>query len=315
MKTIENWIISLYKKCPLWLQDIGLNVAYCMHLEPHHGYVKEVLDYWEDKDPEDPELAKALNYLQATKNWNFLPGEYEKKYRRLNVDVRKDTDGFPFVIADGKKLYFPKTFGVSWAVGYYRFLIREQDPESPHCYFADEFPPPLPGSNAVLLDIGAAEAFLSLQYIDRIKHAFIFECNDEWIEALHKTFEPYQDKVTIVQKFVSNSNDNNCIRLDDFIRNSHEINGFNERFLVKMDVEGAESKALKGCMELIRNKHSRFAVCTYHKPNDAKEFDSLFTRMGYNTKFSKNYALYGGGEFGTPSFRKGIIRAWCDSPE
>lgn len=117
-------------------------------------------------------------------------------------------------------------------------------------------------------------------------------------------------KVTIVQKYVSDVDVDDQIRLDSYIRNCREIDGFNERFIVKMDIEGAEAKALRGCEELLCCKRSRFVVCTYHKPGDAEEFNHLFKGMGYQTKFSKNYMLFGGEGYGKPSFRKGVIRAW-----
>lgn len=304
-------LIDIYQKCPLWLQDIFFKTARLAHIEPQHEFVRMVLDDWKGRQPEDPELAEALVYLKTTKCWTAFPGKYTEKYRALKINADKSEDGFPFVLVDRKKLYFPKRFGKAWSAGYFRALISEQDPDSPHRYFSDSFPPPgIHNHGDILLDIGAAEAIVSLQYIDQVKHVFIFECEEEWIEVLNKTFYLYKDKVTIVQKYVSDINGNNQIRLDDYIRNCRQIDGFNERFIVKMDIEGAEAKALRGCEELLRCKRSRFVVCTYHKPDDAQEFDHLFKEAGYQTEFSKNYMLYGGEGYGEPSFRKGVVRAW-----
>ena len=83
----------------------------------------------------------------------------------------------------------------------------EQDHRSPHRYFdhIEEF------KDKVLLDVGAAEGILSLMAIEQVKHVYLFECSEDWIDALNKTFEPWKDKVTIIKKFVSDKDDENNV--------------------------------------------------------------------------------------------------------
>ena len=70
----------------------------------------------------------------------------------------------------------------------------------------------------VLADFGAAEGNFTLAVIDRIKKAYLFEYDPEWIEALRLTFKPWQDKVEIVPKFVSDKNDNKHCSGDVFFK-------------------------------------------------------------------------------------------------
>ena len=77
----------------------------------------------------------------------------------------------------------------------YRGLLIEQDKRSAHRY-VDSYEE-LKGKT--LLDIGAAEAIFTLDTIECIDHAYLFECDESWIEALEATFAPYKEKITIVR--------------------------------------------------------------------------------------------------------------------
>ena len=86
-----------------------------------------------------------------------------------------------------------------------------------------------------LLDIGAAEAVFTLDTIDYIDRAYLFECDEAWIEALEATFAPWNDKIMIVRKYVSDVDDDNNITLDTFFQD--EGRPIDNLFL-KMDIEG-----------------------------------------------------------------------------
>jgi hypothetical protein len=60
----------------------------------------------------------------------------------------------------------------------------------------------------------------------------LFEANTGWIEALNATFAAYQEKIVIVNKFVSNEGD--CVSLDTYFQQQEKPT------LLKMDVEGYE---------------------------------------------------------------------------
>ena len=88
---------------------------------------------------------------------------------------------------------------ISTAEAAYKGLLIEQDRRSAHRYVGSY--EELRGKT--LLDIGAAEAIFTLDTIEYINHAYLFECDEAWVEALNATFTPWKDKITIVRKYVS----------------------------------------------------------------------------------------------------------------
>jgi len=68
------------------------------------------------------------------------------------------------------------------------------------------------------------------------------------------------------------------ISLDDFFQNEPHIPTF-----IKMDIEGAEKKALLGTQNIIRTYRPKLAICVYHKIEDVYELTELINSMnGYN---------------------------------
>ena len=55
---------------------------------------------------------------------------------------------------------------------------------------------------------------------------------------------------------------------------------------IKMDIEGSEQEALKGCRKIIRDFHPKLAICVYHKPEDLYEIPVLIKKL------NPDYKLY-----------------------
>ena len=169
----------------------------------------------------------------------------------------------------------------------------EQDASSPHRYFEENEVL----ENEVVFDCGGAEGNFVLEIIDKIDKAVIFECDQEWVEALKKTFEPFKEKVLIVDKFVGNG-----------MKGTASLDSVAEQFhlypsIIKMDIEGAEVDALDGIAELMHTASNlKLYVCTYHRADDE---DAIISKLsdGFEIQQSKGYMFY------KNSFRKAVVRA------
>lgn len=69
--------------------------------------------------------------------------------------------------------------------------------------------------------------------------------------------------------------------------------------LVKMDIEGAEMKALKGAEKVIENAAPEFAIATYHTDEDGKKtcfrVEEILKNRGYSTEtgYKRHLTTYG----------------------
>lgn len=235
---------------------------------------------------------------QAYMDWansirSSYPYLWTKEYRDNNYLEEIDQKiGLPYVNHNGKKLYY-KRDSMGNLPSSYKALLIEQDPRSAHRYVTSYNE--LKGKT--LLDIGAAEAIFTLDTIELIKHAYLFECDEAWIEALNATFAPWKEKITIVRKYVSDVDDANNITIDTFLKNKPAENIF-----LKMDIEGYEGKALRGAEQTIHKTTTSGSVCIYHRKEDAVSIPALLKYYSKQTEIQSGY-LYMGREM-----RKAIVR-------
>jgi hypothetical protein len=206
------------------------------------------------------------------------------------------------VLHDGKKMFFPPDWSDFKIQASYSALLREQNIKSPHRYETDEF---CVREGDIIVDCGAAEGIWALSSVEKAKKIYLFECEEVWINALKKTFEPWKDKVEIVDKFVSDKNAPGCVTLDDVLGDE----GAN---FIKADIEGAEVSMLLGAEKTLKaRRNMRLSLCTYHQQNDAHDLNAILTKHGFSTSFSHGYMLfiYDEKPLEAPYLRRGIIRA------
>ena len=60
---------------------------------------------------------------------------------------------------------------------------------------------------------------------------------------------------------------------------------------IKMDIEGAEQEALKGCRKIIQTYKPKLAICIYHKPEDLYEIPIMIKEINPEYKlYVRQYA-------------------------
>lgn len=267
----------------------------------------KMLHYFKNNNPK--EYQNEMNYLDKTGTLTPFP------YNRTDKEAGNVITGFdrkkkmPFVFHKDKKLYFPKHYNMEQAkYGYLNLIVNDNLLEekfwekTPHQYTTETF---FVKDEDIVLDIGASEGIFLLDVVDRIKKGFIFEPDKIWLKALKATFEPFKEKVTIINKFASNKDSSNELTIDSCLKNE------DENIFIKIDVEGNENLVLSGSKSVLTRKNDiRVVCCTYHKHDDANLFENFFNDLNYHTEFSDGYMLFFyDSNIKPPYFRKGLIRA------
>ncbi|WP_256010687.1 FkbM family methyltransferase [Desertivirga xinjiangensis] len=262
-----------------------------------------ILNYYRDNQSADPEMAEAVEYLKSHPLKTFF-GRFVDKYRYDTIIVSRDaSNGLYWVNHDGKRLYFKRSYNVTTIKMLYNGLLMEQDPMSPHSYTDSVFNV---SQGDFVIDVGAAEGIFTLNNIDKVQKAFLFERDPEWLEALEATFEPWKNKVKVICKFVSDVDDEERVSIDVFAAEEQCKIDF-----VKVDVEGAEEQVLQGMENTMRTVHPKIALCTYHKQDDFNKFSSYLSRLSYHISTTPGVMYFNSRSelLKPPFFRKGLIRA------
>lgn len=244
---------------------------------------------------------KEIDYLKEN-GLVIFPYPFEKKYRTKEVKVEY-LEGFPYVDYFGKDMFFQKSHSTNHVQHYFNSILLEQDLDSPHRYCSDIF---TVKESDTILDLGVAEGNFSLYYVEKARKIYLFESSKRWIEALEKSFNPFLSKVEIINKEVADSSTELKIALDDL----QELQ--NQSLFVKIDVDGAERSVLSGMRNLLEKAANiKVAICTYHRQEDATEFEIFFKNLGFETEFTPGFMLfYHDKKLKPPYFRKGVLRAW-----
>lgn len=255
------------------------------------------------KDTSNEEIRDILCYLEnhPLQVFNY---EFTSKYSNRNYDILYDKQVKLFyTLFEDKRMYFARKFDSEEKVNdYYRQIMLEQDIESPHRYLYEVFQV---DSNSVVVDAGVAEGNFALSIIDKVKKIYLFESDPDWIEALKYTFEPYGNKVVIVNKYLSNFVDASTVSIDAFV--SEEQVDF-----MKLDIEGEEYYALEGARNTISSSNKmKCAVCTYHKEFDYIALSGLLRELGFDVETSKGYMWFPYDRdsiYDLPTLRRTLIR-------
>ena len=252
----------------------------------------------------NPEIIKVMDYLtdHPLQVFNYT---FTSQYQNDDYEVSYDSEkGLFYALFENKKMYFSRFYRQKKEIqDYCRQIMMEQDRDSPHKYLTEQFGV---NENSIVVDAGAAEGNFALSIIDKVKKIYLFEPDFHWAEALKYTFEPYADKVTIVNKYLSDYTDNHTVMLDTYLM-GQQVD------FIKLDIEGEEYHALQGAKEIISASNKmKCVVCTYHQEYDYIVLNQLFKELGYKTEPSKGYMWFPYDKnivYSLPSLRRGLIRA------
>lgn len=265
----------------------------------------EILQYYSSSENISEDQLEVISYLKKNP-LHVFPYSYVDSYNYLDIEVFHDPafNNLPYVLHEGKKLFFKRKKNDIKIMHEYSFLCLEQDERSPHRYLTNTF---TVKDGDVVIDIGSAEGNFALSIIEKVKKIYLFEVEPQWVEGLKATFAPWKDKVEIINKYVSDTNDETNVSLDALFKNDEVVN------FIKIDVEGAEKRVLDGAAKLLeRSKNINIALCTYHKQTDAEEFKQILEDKQFNIEFTKGYMIFINEnlqDFKAPYLRKGLIRA------
>jgi hypothetical protein len=215
----------------------------------------------------------------------------------------------PYVLHNGKKLYFPETFNEKGAIATYRNFIENENllgghyrEKAPHRYESDAV---CVQAGDVVIDVGSAEGLFALHVIEKAAKVYLIESDPVWFKPLHATFEPYKEKVIWVEKLISDKESDQSVTLSSIIRKEATASLF-----IKMDIEGYETTVLQEAKAALAERNDiQLACCSYHRQNDAAILEKFFTDIRYTTEFSEGYMLFVYDQLAAPYFRKGMIRA------
>jgi hypothetical protein len=245
------------------------------------------------------EEQNRFDYLKNNLD-HILPFPFHFSEKHKSIRVYRDVDSdMGYVLHNDKRLYFMKGADDDQIKRMYASLTIEQEQTSPHRYESESF---CVKDGDIVADIGASVGDFALSVIDRVKKIYLFEADKKWGGALQKTFAPWKEKVEIINKYVSDVDDEHCIKLDTFFENKPVD-------FIKADIEGAEQALLRGAKDLLNSQRPlKIVLCTYHYQKDEEVLNQELIENGFQTHFSDGYVLLALDKLTPPYLRKALVR-------
>lgn len=242
----------------------------------------------------DTEIQKVIEFYgeNPLNIFGYYHNEDEEIY-----PVMHESDGMPYIWFENKKMYYPRGYHFDIEENgrkVVRNIMYEQGKGSPHRYIRSE---DFTGDNQVIVDAGVCEGNFALRYVEKAKKIYLVEPDNRWVEALHRTFLPYQRKVVFCKKFLSGKDSETDITLDTLVNEKIDF--------LKMDIEGYEREALRGADRVLTESDVHCAICSYHNHGDEKAIRGILEKHGYRTEVSEGYMFFPYDV--EVEFRKGVV--------
>ena len=233
---------------------------YCSFIKDIEGYRKYLLTNWE-------RIEKLFSSLQDTKSVETLEAFIRG---RISADL-----------SYFKKIYVPNQY---YPNDIFNFTNSE-----------------------TLVELGSNNGLTLLEFIDKVngKYKKIFCFEPEYESVLKDIISRQSGNITLIEKAawdkqedVTFVNDNGaatahvdreaCTLSTSYIVHADSVDnciGDEHITYIKMDIEGAEVRALKGCEKTILRDKPKLAVCIYHEPSDFLEISEYLHSLVPEYKF------------------------------
>lgn len=211
-----------------------------------------------------------------------------------------------YVLFQNRKIYYRDDLKDEKIIHMFGGLLKEQAENSPHKYLTEE----IRNQNwDLIVDIGASEGIFGIGMIDKCENMILIETIDEWKACLKNTFEPWKEKVSIISAYVDEKDEEPKDGVPRKISLNTLLKGYEDKkVLIKMDIEGAETRAIKGGLDAIKKCNDcRLLVCVYHYQNEEQDVNDIL--KGYDSDVREGVVLYSWGddEKMPPYFRHGVV--------
>ena len=273
-------------------------------------FILSVISYYVQHPDEGKPYKEELDYIYKHKNYVNFPYSYSASSENIYGIIDSKTN-LPYVLHHGKKLFFPQSYDLLRAKEEYAYLEnieritgKNDTIKSPHQYQSSKYHI---DEGDILFDIGCAEGLFSLDNIEKVSHVYLIESDIKWITCLKKTFEPYSEKVTIINKKIGQCDNDDTITLSTLLLKTSP-----SPLYLKMDIEGAEISVMKHSRAFLSSYPSRLklGIAAYHKQDDCKQLINIVSGLSFNYELSSGYMLFNLYDIPeAPFFRKGIVRA------
>jgi len=298
---MKNWILIGKKICPFFLLPYVYSWRGRIRGVRDSKKIKEIKSFYLNHTP-NKEILEILQYLPKCGLIPF-PYQWTNMGYASSVMVYYDRDyNLYYTLLQDKKMYYPRDMTINdIQVSFYFVQEIEQHVSSPHRYLTSDFNI---SADDIVVDCGVAEGNFSLAIVEQVKKIYLFEPEEQWMEPLKATFEPWKDKIIIVQKFISDVSDENTVTLDEYFA------GKEGPTFCKMDVEGYEERVLNGAKHMLSSGNlKKIVTCTYHYADAEEKLGNILRSYDYRTTPSSGYMLFSMyDELKPPYFRRGLLR-------
>lgn len=247
----------------------------------------------------DKDLHEIVNFLKYNKLTYFNYDWFHKFDCKLQYPIMHDENDRFYIQYQNHKMYFKKDWSEQRIREYLNNLLPEQDPRSPHLYFASG---EKKEKYSVVVDGGAAEGLFAISVLSVSDKLYLIEPDPEWVEALKMTFSHEMDKVVIIDKFIGNNSQYN---LSNIVAAEGHVD------LIKLDIEGAELNALYELGDNIKLVNEIIA-CVYHyqtEEADLKRYLDHLQNVKIDYKVRPGYIFFMHDTKQTiPFLRRGVIK-------